>query len=79
MCVWVSVRVHPSVCICACILYICACVYVAVVCACILYICACVYVVMAQTYSAPQTAVECPHSASRYDHIGLEVVIIDKT
>ena len=43
------------------------------------YIYARVCMLSAQTYSAPQTAVECPHSASRYDHIGLEVVIIDKT
>ena len=46
---------------------------------CVYKICACVYVVTAQAYFAPQTAVERPHSVSRYSHIGLEVVIIDKT
>ena len=46
---------------------------------CVYNICACVYVVTAQTYFAPQTAVERPHRVSRYGHSGLELVIIDKT
>ena len=79
VCVGICTRAPEHGYLCVYIIYICACVYVAVVCACILYICACVYVVMAQTYSAPQTAVERPHSASRYGYIGLEVVVIDKT